>query len=94
MVVRITIMLDEELLKKLRIKQAKMLKKNNGSVSLSRIINDYLRDAIKKQKFQVSALTEKIICSNCNSEIIQYDHDGYKGKRGRCPICGVDFPLE
>ena len=48
MAVRITILLDEDLLKKLRIKQAKMLKKNNGSVSLSRIINDYLRDAIKK----------------------------------------------
>ena len=48
MAIRITIMLDEELLKKLRIKQAKMLKKNNGSVSLSRVVNDYLRDAIKK----------------------------------------------
>ncbi len=94
MVVRITIMLDEELLKKLRIKQAKMLRTQNKSISLSRVINDYLRDAIKKQKFQVSVLAEKIICWNCNSEIIQYDHDGYKGKRGRCPICGVDFPLE
>jgi len=48
MSVRITIMLDEELLNKLRIIQAKMLKKNNGSVSLSRVINDYLRVAIKK----------------------------------------------
>ncbi len=48
MAVRITIMLDEELLKKLRIKQAKMLKMQNKSISLSRVINDYLRDAIKK----------------------------------------------
>jgi len=48
MAVRITIMLDEELLKKLRIKQAKMLKTQNKSISLSRVINDYLRDAIKK----------------------------------------------
>lgn len=39
-------------------------------------------------------ISEKIICWSCNSEIVQYDHDGYKGKRGRCPICGVDFPLE
>jgi len=50
MVVRITIMLDEELLKKLRIKQAKMLKKNNGSVSLSRVINDYLIVGLKNGK--------------------------------------------
>jgi len=48
MAVRITIMLDEELLKKLRIKQAKMLRTQNKSISLSRVINDYLRDAIKK----------------------------------------------
>jgi len=48
MAVRITIMLDEELLKKLRIIQAKMLKTQNKSISLSRVINDYLRDAIKK----------------------------------------------
>ena len=48
MSVRITIMLDEELLKKLRIKQAKMLKTQKKSISLSRVLNDYLRDAIKK----------------------------------------------
>jgi len=48
MVVRITIMLDEKLLKKLRIKQAKMLKTQKKSISLSRLINDHLRDAIKK----------------------------------------------
>jgi len=48
MAVRITIMLDEELLKKLRIKQAKLLKKNNGSVSLSKVINDSLNDSLKK----------------------------------------------
>jgi len=46
--VRITIIVDEELLKKLRIKQAKMIKTHNESISLSRVINDYLRDAIKK----------------------------------------------
>jgi len=45
---RITIMLDEELLKKLRIKQAKMLKTQNESISLSRVINDCLRDVLKK----------------------------------------------
>lgn len=37
---------------------------------------------------------EKINCNNCNAEIIQYYNEGYKGKRGKCPICRVDFPLD
>ncbi len=37
---------------------------------------------------------EKIMCWNCTAEIVQYYNEGYKGKRARCPICGVDFPLE
>jgi len=37
---------------------------------------------------------EKIMCWNCTAEIVQYYDEGYKGKRARCPICGVDFPLE
>jgi len=45
---RITIMLEDDLLKKLRIKQAKLIKKNQGSVSLSKVINDSLNDALKK----------------------------------------------
>ena len=45
---RITIMLDDDLLKKLRNKQAKLIKKNQGSVSLSRVINDSLSDSLKK----------------------------------------------
>jgi len=45
---RITIMLDDDLLKKLRNKQAKLIKKNKGSVSLSRVINDYLEGSLKK----------------------------------------------
>ncbi len=45
---RITIMIDDAILKKLRNKQAKLLKKNNGSVSLSRVINDSLNDSLKK----------------------------------------------
>jgi len=36
----------------------------------------------------------KITCHNCNIEITEYYHDGYKGNRGKCPNCGVDFPLE
>ncbi len=45
---RITIMLDDEILKKLRNKQAKLLKTTNGAVSLSRVINDYLVYSLKK----------------------------------------------
>lgn len=33
-------------------------------------------------------------CDNCGEGIAEYYHDGYKGKRGKCPQCGVDFPLE
>ena len=34
------------------------------------------------------------ICDHCNEDIAKYYHDGYKGKRGKCSGCGVDFPLE
>lgn len=40
------------------------------------------------------ALTEKIICWNCNAEIHEYFNQNYNGKRARCPVCLVDFPLE
>jgi len=36
----------------------------------------------------------KITCEQCNEYIAEYYDEGYKGKRGRCPACGVDFPLE
>ncbi len=39
-------------------------------------------------------IEDKIECWNCNANIITYHDVGYNGKRGRCPICGVDFPLE
>jgi len=45
---RITIVLDDDLLKKLRNKQAKLLKTSKSSVSLSKVINDTLRDSLKK----------------------------------------------
>jgi hypothetical protein len=41
---RITIMLDDDLDKKLRIVQSKMITKSNESVSFSRIINEELRN--------------------------------------------------
>jgi len=44
---RITIVLEEDLLKKLREKQAKLLTKSVKSVSFSSVINDTLRKSIK-----------------------------------------------
>jgi len=37
---------------------------------------------------------KKIKCWNCNVEIIQYFDIKYRGERGVCPVCGVNFPLE
>ena len=36
----------------------------------------------------------KIICNNCDMEITEYFHEGYKGKRGKCSKYGADVPLE
>lgn len=47
---RITIMLDDELQKKLREKQAKLIKKGNKSVSFSQVVNQTLSAAVKKRK--------------------------------------------
>lgn len=41
-------MLDEDLLKKLRNKQASLLKTEKTSVSLSKVINDILKNSTKK----------------------------------------------
>jgi hypothetical protein len=44
---RITICLDDEVVKKLRNIQAKKLIKSEGSISFSKVINDELRRVIK-----------------------------------------------
>jgi len=33
-------------------------------------------------------------CWNCDTEIIEYYSENYPGKRARCQICCIDFPLE
>ena len=43
---RVTIMIDETIDKKLRYKQAKLIEKNEGSVSFSRVLNDTLRKCL------------------------------------------------
>lgn len=35
-----------------------------------------------------------IICDHCSAEITEYYNKEYNGNRGRCPRCGVDFPLD
>ncbi len=43
---RITIMLDEDIAKKLRLRQAKLVKISKKSVSFSKVINEVLRRAL------------------------------------------------
>jgi hypothetical protein len=44
---RVTIMIDEDLDKKLRVKQAKMIQQEQTSYSYSRVINETLRKVVK-----------------------------------------------
>jgi hypothetical protein len=44
---RITIVLDDDLVKKLREKQAQLIKESTKSVSFSSVINQVLRKSIK-----------------------------------------------
>jgi len=45
---RVTIMLDEDLDKKLRLIQAKAIQSTNSSVSFSSTLNEVLRNNLKK----------------------------------------------
>jgi len=44
---RVTIMIDDDNDKKLRIKQAKLIQQNQASYSYSRVLNDTLRKVLK-----------------------------------------------
>lgn len=44
---RITIMLEDDIDKKLRAKQAEMIKKSSSSISFSMVINETLRKNLK-----------------------------------------------
>ena len=44
---RVTIVIDDSILMKLRRKQAQLIKDSTKSVSLSRVLNDTLRKCIK-----------------------------------------------
>jgi len=45
---RVTIMLDDDLDKKIRLVQAKAIQSTTSSVSFSRVINETLRNNLKK----------------------------------------------
>lgn len=47
-----------------------------------------------KKKGLAKTSYKKIVCWNCDVEIIQYFDLKYKGERAQCPVCGVNFPLE
>jgi len=44
----ITIVIDEDIEKILRLKQAKLIQNLNKNISFSRVINDTLREGLKK----------------------------------------------
>ena len=46
--IRVTIMLDEEIAKKLRVRQAKLIQLSKNSVSFSRVLNEVLGEGFKK----------------------------------------------
>jgi len=43
-------MLDEELAKKIRLRQGKLISKNMNSVSFSRVLNEVLSEGLKKTR--------------------------------------------
>ncbi|MBA4718586.1 MAG: hypothetical protein HRO68_05645 [Nitrosopumilus sp.] len=45
---RVTITLDDDLAKKLREKQSQLIIKSSGLVSFSRVLNNFLREGLKK----------------------------------------------
>ncbi len=36
----------------------------------------------------------KILCHHCHLIIIEYYDEQYRGNRGKCDNCKIDFPLE
>lgn len=47
---RITVLIDDDIAKKLRLKQAKLMLELNENVSFSRIINQELKSKLKTKK--------------------------------------------
>jgi hypothetical protein len=43
---------------------------------------------------RILGMGELITCVHYSIEIIEYCNEGYNRNRGKCPKCGVDFPLK
>ncbi len=50
MAIRITIMIDEDLQKKLRMMQARQIQKTKKGVTFSYVLNYYLRKGLRNEK--------------------------------------------
>ena len=46
---RVTLVLDDALMKKARERQSKLIKESTGSVSFSRVLNDIIREGLQKE---------------------------------------------
>jgi len=44
---RVTVMIDDDLIKKLREKQSKLIKASTDSISFSRVLNETIRKSLK-----------------------------------------------
>jgi len=47
---RITVMLEDEVVKKLRVKQSKLIQESNKAISFSHVINEALKANLKGTK--------------------------------------------
>ncbi len=45
---RVTVVLHDDLMKKLRERQSKLIKKTTSSVSFSKVLDDVIRECLKK----------------------------------------------
>ncbi len=48
MLKRVSIMLEEEVVRKIRLEQAKLLQNSTNSVSFSQVVSEYLNKGLKK----------------------------------------------
>ncbi len=55
MVMRITILLDEEFMKKIRLHQAKLIQKTKKAVSFSKVLNDVLNEGFKNGRAKIGS---------------------------------------
>jgi hypothetical protein len=53
-----------------------------------------LKEDISADSTEGEEKLQKILCYNCDVEIVEYYNEHYKGYRGKCTICKIDFPLD